>query len=43
MFQSPRSGRFESNEDEEEVALTYCKVMFQSPRSGRFESNTRQN
>ena len=39
-FQSPRSGKFESNlsiatyKDENKL------VLFQSPRSGKFESNT---
>ena len=36
-FQSPRSGKFESN------TMVYTRteeeILFQSPRSGKFESN----
>ena len=38
VFQSPRSGKFESNKS----VLEYPKLIddrFQSPRSGKFESN----
>ena len=37
-FQSPRSGKFESNAHEE-GGNEYRWVTFQSPRSGKFESN----
>ena len=38
LFQSPRSGKFESNEDTFEDIKEDVKE-FQSPRSGKFESN----
>ena len=37
-FQSPRSGKFVSNEDHGENRDRYT-VEFQSPRSGKFVSN----
>ena len=37
-FQSPRSGKFESNVLSSEHS-TLSLTMFQSPRSGKFESN----
>ena len=37
MFQSPKSGKFESNSAQKSV--TYSSVAFQSPKSGKFESN----
>ena len=37
-FQSPRSGKFESNWNQVADWPT-CHLMFQSPRSGKFESN----
>ena len=39
MFQSPRSGKFESNLVAVQPDLTLSTVSFQSPRSGKFESN----
>ena len=40
MFQSPRSGKFESNQRIEVAPIRIPDVnMFQSPRSGKFESN----
>ena len=36
-FQSPRSGKFESNAAE--TASDFVNDAFQSPRSGKFESN----
>ena len=38
-FQSPRSGKFESNKFEANVAEMQARHAFQSPRSGKFESN----
>ena len=41
MFQSPRSGKFESNKMRKSV-ITVKGIhteKFQSPRSGKFESN----
>ena len=41
LFQSPRSGKFESNfeyESNDEI-----NDVFQSPRSGKFESNSLKN
>ena len=40
MFQSPRSGKFESNTSEISALADEIKLKFQSPRSGKFESNT---
>ena len=37
-FQSPRSGKFESNKDKP-VIIVPDSISFQSPRSGKFESN----
>ena len=37
-FQSPRSGKFESNNGGE-LDLEKLEKAFQSPRSGKFESN----
>ena len=37
VFQSPRSGKFESN-NMLEIILGFI-FLFQSPRSGKFESN----
>ena len=42
LFQSPRSGKFESNEDTFEDIKEDVKE-FQSPRSGKFESNSLKN
>ena len=42
MFQSPRSGKFESNQNENRRARGLPPrswPRFQSPRSGKFESN----
>ena len=39
-FQSPRSGKFESNAPALNKAIADIHWMFQSPRSGKFESNT---
>ena len=39
-FQSPRSGKFESNINTlEEIVDSLPEKEFQSPRSGKFESN----
>ena len=38
MFQSPRSGKFESNVEGDKSNFLNT-VEFQSPRSGKFESN----
>ena len=39
-FQSPRSGKFESNLQAGKSAIPYATLfLFQSPRSGKFESN----
>ena len=38
LFQSPRTGKFESNLTLLTVSFL-CFVMFQSPRTGKFESN----
>ena len=37
-FQSPKSGKFESN-TKKETNVFVCVASFQSPRSGKFESN----
>ena len=39
MFQSPRSGKFESNIRKSNQASQKEVGVFQSPRSGKFESN----
>ena len=39
MFQSPRSGKFESNNIFQADRNFY--ISFQSPRSGKFESNAK--
>ena len=39
VFQSPRSGRFESNNVDIKHKIPEVKGLFQSPRSGKFESN----
>ena len=39
MFQSPRSGKFESNTSVFKHLGFVPHVLFQSPRSGKFESN----
>ncbi len=39
MFQSPRSGKFESNNLAYENVDMELVELFQSPRSGKFESN----
>ena len=39
MFQSPRSGKFESNFEKIKENKVVSAIMFQSPRSGKFESN----
>ena len=38
-FQSPKSGKFESNELADESLDSLINELFQSPRSGKFESN----
>ena len=38
-FQSPRSGKFESNFKGLNIKLFSDDIKFQSPRSGKFESN----
>ena len=38
-FQSPRSGKFVSNQKEWDSIEIDTDVMFQSPRSGKFVSN----
>ena len=44
QFQSPRSGKFESNVLKKDViSSTLRGGTFQSPRSGKFESNYRYN
>ena len=46
-FQSPRSGKFESNKNRTYWArlcwLYRNRIGFQSPRSGKFESNSLKN
>ena len=42
MFQSPRSGKFESNAFLLKAKRATEITRFQSPRSGKFESNQRQ-
>ena len=39
-FQSPKSGKFESNEADHVRSLCYGASGFQSPKSGKFESNS---
>ena len=40
MFQSPRSGKFESNGNVVEMQCSLSGAwLFQSPKSGKFESN----
>ena len=39
MFQSPRSGKFESNQNK--IQQKQKDTKFQSPRSGKFESNAK--
>ena len=39
MFQSPRSGKFVSDETLEAIAQKEVKELFQSPRSGKFVSD----
>ena len=41
-FQSPRSGKFESNELVRRGLRGGGGMMFQSPRSGKFESNGKE-
>ena len=38
-FQSPKSGKFESNSDTKEISSWKRTNRFQSPKSGKFESN----
>ena len=38
-FQSPRSGKFESNQQCRSSMVVINSTMFQSPKSGKFESN----
>ena len=38
-FQSPRTGKFESNMEPEVLETDSNTVEFQSPRTGKFESN----
>ena len=40
MFQSPRSGKFESNLIDSYADSKDWNGSFQSPRSGKFESNS---
>jgi len=42
-FQSPRSGKFESNITGVKYACNSGLTSFQSPRSGKFESNNGWN
>ena len=42
LFQSPRSGKFESNSKPLQTKML-TKNTFQSPRSGKFESNQQGN
>ena len=42
VFQSPKSGKFESNLVIKAVAYTVL-LTFQSPKSGKFESNSLKN
>ena len=39
-FQSPKSGKFESNGIRHLKVLVKLEKLFQSPKSGKFESNT---
>ena len=39
MFQSPRTGKFESNPDGKDQVIKVYDRKFQSPRTGKFESN----
>ena len=39
MFQSPKSGKFESNLATHMNIVEFQKRKFQSPKSGKFESN----
>ena len=39
LFQSPRSGKFVSNLNRNNVEYAPHEEMFQSPRSGKFVSN----
>ena len=39
MFQSPKSGKFESNKGLKGKNREAAKKLFQSPKSGKFESN----
>ena len=41
MFQSPRSGKFESNKGKKGKKAEAEAETFQSPRSGKFESNSK--
>ena len=41
-FQSPKSGKFESNELLQ-LDMDSRTAMFQSPKSGKFESNSLKN
>ena len=43
MFQSPRSGKFESNKQSEIIYNYELALSFQSPRSGKFESNKKMS
>ena len=44
VFQSPRSGKFESNkQDTSAFQMINLMILFQSPRSGKFESNSLKN
>ena len=40
VFQSPRSGKFESNYGSKFINVVSGIDTFQSPRPGKFESNT---
>ena len=39
LFQSPKSGKFESNRTKQITKKVNGEEMFQSPKSGKFESN----
>ena len=43
LFQSPRSGKFESNYNHHAINTQREYKKFQSPRSGKFESNSLKN
>ena len=42
MFQSPRTGKFESNFRCCSCKMWLLQQLFQSPRTGKFESNEKE-